>query len=469
MLRLRSRDLTAKSIQVIGGHYFRSTLTGERASPAPYSELTGPCWRELTMDEKHPGPPYETGGPFFRVRHDSADAVAGSCHIRGGQTASGSGLNAIHREIGRSSKPGELWKRAYEGGVIVRPPVRFSVPSVEGPTDYKPGINDNNLQDLGSRAYQRLRPKPDKVDLFQSLVEIREIPTMIRPLARDHASDWERLRRDFRGLDDLSAEWRKKSRQNIWDRLGPKPIADQFVGTQFGWIPFVGIVNDLIDTTINYDRYLDDLITRNGSWQQREFSEDELESSTEMYSTSSQGLSVSSYSSPSLGATYLARSSIKVYRETVTRIWYEGSFRFYYPEFNKIPPSLLTSMVQLKRVLRLYGLYVSPSLIYRVTPWTWLVDWFAGIGNNISALEDLVTERVVSRYIYLMRHTYDRYKYVLTWTTNDGQQLSFETYDSVDCKRRLGSESNFGFSTAPSGLTAMQQAILAALGISRVS
>jgi hypothetical protein len=408
-----------------------------------------------------------TGGPFFRSRLDTIDAIAGSVHVQGVQQASGAGLNALLKEVGRPLKPGETWRRAYEGGVIIRPPVRFTVPSfVEGADDYRPGVNPNNLEDLGTRAYNRLRPKPERLNLFQSLYEIKEVPRMIKPLAADHARNWRRLTRDLRGLNDLLPRYRDEKVRDVVARMNPKRVADKFLETQFGWVPFVSDVVSLIDTTLHYDQYLADVVRRNGSWQQRRFSEEVLETSDLVHSTSSSGLSVSSYSSPSLGSTYLTNSSVRVYKETCTRIWYEGKFRYYYPEFNKIPPSQLGALVMLQRKLRLHGLYISPTLIYRVIPWTWLLEWFLNVGDNLQMLEDQLTGRVASQYMYLMRHTYERYKYIVTWTTVDGQSLSFEKFDSIDCKRRVPAGSNFGFSAAPGGLSPMQQAILIALGLS---
>jgi hypothetical protein len=418
------------------------------------------------MDEKHPGPPYNVGGPFFMALFRTVGNINGSCRIQSTQAANGAGLNALLKELGRSLRPGETFRRVYEGGLIVRPPVRFTVPSsIEKDTDYVPGVNPDDLQQLGSRGYNRLRPKPHKINLFQSLYEIREIPRMIRPLAQNHFRNWDRISRDFRGLDDLSPRWQRDSRRRLLDRMAPKRAADKFLELKFGWEPFISDVKTLIDVTINYDDYLQSLIRRNDKWKQRKFAEDELVSSTLVHSQSSSGLSVSSYSDPSFGPNYLTSSSINVYRETVTRIWYEGSFKFSYPEFNKIPPSQLGALVMLKRKLLLHGLYISPTLIYRVIPWTWLTEWFLNIGDNLQVLEDQLTERVVSRYMYLMRHTYDRYRYEVTWNTVDGQTLKYESYDSIECKRRVQAASHYGFSAAPGGLSPMQLAILAALGL----
>lgn len=469
-MRLRRRNNTLTSTQVIGRFYHHNSRTGETTKGSPHQAVTGPSYREVTMDELHEGPPYTTGGPFFNVLVTGLDAVAGNIHVRGGQLASGSGLNAIYREIGRTAKPGDEWRRAYEGGLIVRPPVQFTVPSatIDGPDDWHDGVNPDNLNDLGARAYNRLRPKPEKVGLFQSLAEIREIPRMIRPLAADHARNWDRISRDFRGLDDLSMQWQRDSRRRLLDRMSPKRAADTFLGVQFGWKPFVKDVVDLVDTTINYDDYLQSAIRRNGRWKQRRFIEDELVSSTLVYSNSSSGLSVQSWSEPSFGPAFVTSSSIQVFRETLTQIWYEGSFRFYYPEFNKIPPAQLGQLVMLQRKLRLHGLYISPTLIYRVVPWTWLLDWFVNIGDNLQVLEDQLTARVASRYMYLMRHTYDRYRYVLTLNFTSGQTATVEKIGGVECQRRVQAASNFGFSIAPGGLSPMQLAILAALGISSV-
>lgn len=466
MFRLRERSRPALTMQTVGSFYTYSTLTGDSVPGAPAQALVGNGVKEKCMDELHAGPPYNTGGPFFLARVTLPHYVVGHVHTRGGPAVGGAGLNSVLKELKRALLPGETFRRAYAGGLVLSPPILGSLPSenISGPDDYYSGVNDNDLQTLGNRAYNRLRPKPETMNLAQTLVELREVPRMIRPLAGDHARAWRNIVNDVRSQRDLSGAYRARGRERLVARMAPRRAADQFLAVQFGWRPFVGDMVSLLDSTINLDNNLQRAVDRNGRWQQRRFAEDELRSSTKIWSQTNAG--TATWTEPSLSS-YAARATLTIYREGMTRIWYKGSFKYYYPEFERIPPSQLGALVMAQRALRLYGLRVSPTLIYRVTPWTWLVDWFVNVGGNLQVLEDMSTGSVASRYMYLMRESYDRYRYVLDLELNDGQKCSFEAIREVRVKRRAPAETHFGFSAAPGGLSPMQQAIIAALGLSR--
>jgi hypothetical protein len=175
---------------------------------------------------------------------------------------------------------------------------------------------------------------------------------------------------------------------------------------------------------------------------------------------------LASYFAPSGARSNLLSNNIKVYRQQATRIWYEGKFLVYRPEFDPGVP-MHPQIRSAKQALSIYGAKIDPMVLYKITPWSWLIDWFSNTGSVLQELMDSLTGEAVSKYMYLMRHTFDRYKYVCTQTHSLGNaSLSGETYWQQELKVRVPASTSFGFTLPVGGLSGKQMAILAALGIS---
>jgi hypothetical protein len=128
----------------------------------------------------------------------------------------------------------------------------------------------------------------------------------------------------------------------------------------------------------------------------------------------------------------------------------------------------MRTFVFVRQALSLLGANVDATSVYKVTPWTWLIDWGVNVGDFVRRVEDIATDAAVSRYFYLMRRTFVRFEYRSVFSTYDGQTHDFRAYRSVDVKRRVASVNPFNFSLLPGGLSGMQYSILAALGLSKL-
>jgi hypothetical protein len=150
------------------------------------------------------------------------------------------------------------------------------------------------------------------------------------------------------------------------------------------------------------------------------------------------------------------------------RVWAEGSFRYYRPELDPNHDSFPGELAQAKRLLLLYGARINPAVIYRVMPWTWLIDWFTGLGRNISILNSAYEDQVAARYVYIMCHQKVKVSQTGTIFFQSGDhRINWDRF--YETKFRESADSPYGFSLPWSGLTPKQLAILGALGISRVS
>jgi len=148
---------------------------------------------------------------------------------------------------------------------------------------------------------------------------------------------------------------------------------------------------------------------------------------------------------------------------TTTRIkmWFSGAFTYHLPK-----EGLSLKLAELDH---LYGIVPGVDTLYQLTPWSWLVDYFANLGDVIENLNAFQGNGLVMPYGYVMAE-----KQITTHS-----RLDFRVWDgfgyvptSVNDTLTLTSKSRlpatpFGFGLSPGGLTAKQWSILAALGISR--
>lgn len=434
--------------------------------PAPmHSQRAGVVsWDEFCLDQLHAGPPFRTGGPFFHTLKFYADnSPQGSTYVVGPRITDPQTLGFI-------PTPEESWHYTYKGGFcdpfLGSPPPLSALSftptassGVNGPSH--PDVNPDDLTNLGNRAWGKLRPDPAHAGLGQAIAEAKDLPNMLLGTARSFHLAWQ-------GYLD-----KKKFRR------APKQATDEFINQNFGWAPFLGDVGDMYKLVTDFRALEKKEIERNGKWRKRRRREEDVRSETLVWQANSQ--SNGSYAfpplySPNVNLNLKAQPGmhgkerpdhLSVHRVSVMEIWYEGKFRTYRPEFDAGLSSGYPGLDSANRAMTMAGLRITPTLLYNITPWTWLVDWFAGVGDAVQRYEDMLSDTVAAEYFYLMRRLVSRYEYTITKQTRDGA-LTLKWMGGVETKRRAVGGNAFGFSGSPSGLSGRQLAILGALGGSRV-
>ncbi len=129
-----------------------------------------------------------------------------------------------------------------------------------------------------------------------------------------------------------------------------------------------------------------------------------------------------------------------------------------------------------EEVLRQLGLVDDPTLLWELTPYSWLVDWVANIGNSISNAHTLspISGRHSVDYAYfttqLTSVEEDEVRSVSTpiaaWRTRNHRFIRPKGYWST-VQRVRDRATPFGFGTQLGSLSAPQFAILVALGLAR--
>jgi hypothetical protein len=341
---------------------------------------------------------------------------------------------------------------------------------VTGPDDHSnTRTNPDNSSSLGANAYKRLRPKVEKVTLAQELIEARDVPKMLRQTAKmyhDLAKHAKRVRGS--DLDVLAGHgYGMRRHQRLNTAQVGRDGAGHFLNYQFGWVPFVKGVGDMLDLVDNYYTYVERAKRKNGEWVRRRITEDDVASDTVVSDVTRDRSSPSfvEYYSPSYPGVQRARMQVR--RQYVVRIWYEGKFRVYRPEFDQ-DAEMHPQVRSARQFLTLAGLNPDPVTLYKVTPWSWLIDWFSNTGALLQRFQDEISGTIVSKYMYVMREIFDRYAYTATQWRSNGPVQDGTTYRELRTKARFPATSNFDFSLPTGGLTDRQSAILIALGLARV-
>lgn len=99
-------------------------------------------------------------------------------------------------------------------------------------------------------------------------------------------------------------------------------------------------------------------------------------------------------------------ATVALHKEFSRSVWFSGAYTYYLDageNFN----GKMKRYTQLAEVL--LGGSLTPEVVWQVTPWSWLVDWFSDMDvfmTNVTALRD---DSTVLRYGYLMCQTHERW------------------------------------------------------------
>jgi len=158
-----------------------------------------------------------------------------------------------------------------------------------------------------------------------------------------------------------------------------------------------------------------------------------------------------------------------------TKRWFEGCFTYALPSSTDSWGKMLGFGSQADQ---LFGIALTPDILWELTPWSWAVDWFSNAGEVVNNVSNFGLAGLVLRYGYVMEESIETVtaeggggtfvalkKPGDPYTTTSGSPWS--SGHTTVTKRRVPA-SPFGFSIGWEGLSPTQLAITAALGITRL-
>lgn len=394
-----------------------------------------PSYKDLSQsvcyDRTNPGPPYKSGGSLYIASTSLTWRPSASLQC------DNSLWGRYHGRFIPAGVPPTGW---WGGG---SPPV----PGQSGFTNHNGGkwidSNSEPLESQGATGWNRARPDAPIIDLGQFLGELRNVPSLP-------------------GKSALNALGRKtKDAQKRTSAA--KAAGDEYLNAEFGWKPLLSDLSKLLSIREELDKRLAQLRRDNGHSgpgvrrnvtlvDVNEVTYSDYETENPFY--------------PYLHPFYHVNGSGRNY-VTVTKSrkdWFEAKFRYYIPE-------LAMPGYPGPTAAKLLGLSPSPSLAWELTPWSWLIDYFANVGDVLSNMAGNASSNLVADYAYVMSTVTHR-----TDVTQMGTILSGTPVKPVPISSSLSYEyslkrrsyaSPFGFGLKPGDLSGRQAAILGALGMSR--
>jgi hypothetical protein len=249
---------------------------------------------------------------------------------------------------------------------------------------------------------------------------------------------------------------------------GSNTLSEEFLNQQFGIRPFIGDLQKLAQAVVTGDILLQ-RYNREASLLTRR--------SLDLGSQVSTVVQPDAYMEVNLGARggtphpYYWLESYGGYWTCVDEIVHSARFAGQYERFVPINDSFFRASTDYaRRANKLLGTEITPSVVYQITPWSWLLDWFGNFNVFMTNVSYLNGNDTVLRYGYLT-HRIDATR---TWT----RQSPLRTGDSRDIVNTVVLKhhvrvlkrvkaSPYGFGINLPDMSPLRWAILAALGKTR--
>ncbi len=363
---------------------------------------------ESCVDEVHHGPPYKSGGLLLVDK--TSRFLFPSEHV--------------------TRKHPFYW---YDGRFWVTPG------TTARPTPF-------NLSGWGAKGFSRGLPVHDELNLGQFLAELKDVPQM--------------LRSTYNFFSQFSSHAFSGKSLKFW--------SEAHLNAQFGWKPFLNDLWGLLNLQQRLMARLAWLKAHNGQNIKRKFtltqySNREVVASTDVVASMSPALVTFVYPGY-LQPRYMGHT--ETIKTTNYRIWFAGCFTFHVPigdPLHGYDPLLKT---------KLLGLMPDLNLVYKVTPWSWLLDWFTSVGAVITNASLMAKYGQVARYAYVMASTEvevvtNAFQYVYSGQTGGDVTLVRARSALKYAIRQREVANPYGFGTTWDSLNPWQMSILAALGITR--
>lgn len=256
-----------------------------------------------------------------------------------------------------------------------------------------------------------------------------------------------------------------------------KSAGGEYLNKEFGWDPLLSDIRKTISVTRNAEKLIAQYERGSGRKIHRSF---QPPKETTVETTTSTSGNHWRYLYPqfftdrdgnvdSLQSLFASAPSWTRTLTTEKTRWFEGCFTYYLPAY-KIGGSNLERNRRL--AYKLYGVGITPEIVWDLTPWSWAIDWVSNAGDvfhNIGAFAD---NGLVMHYGYVMEEivqtatvTTTGINPLVNWQGTDLSRPLTSVYRTTT-KQRI-TATPYGFGLNWDGFSSFQWSILGALGLSR--
>jgi hypothetical protein len=242
-----------------------------------------------------------------------------------------------------------------------------------------------------------------------------------------------------------------------------KKLGDEYLNVEFGWKPLVADIQNWIKAHKQADKIYQQLLRDSGRHVRRHFAfpktQEIIESTVSTQFPAGENL-------VGLGSFFQGSGHYDLFKEVSlerTR-WFSGAFTYW---LEADASSLKTWRGHLRRLDAIYGVKITPDVLWNLAPWSWAVDWFTNTGDIMTNISRFGEDGLVMRYGYIMEKSIKKVLFRMNDVTPKGYHLHDLTqvlHHSVKFRRKA---TPFGFGLDEGSFTPRQWAIIAALGLSR--
>lgn len=320
------------------------------------------------------------------------------------------------------------------------------------------GPSLGTIRGIASEHINRVNPVQTKISLLTTLLEVvrGDVPGLLRDLRR-HKDTIERLRRDAKSWKDAGAT-----------------LGGEYLNVQFGWAPLIRDIANSLQLLATIDQMLFPPDSTRRKVEQEVYFRASTSENSHAWSLAPpiHVISGTEMTEKTVAFDYEGGTFSPVIGMESTLTASEKLSVFTTVRFNTSMRPTAINNGYLDQFTELMGLELTPSVIWELTPWTWLLDWFSNIGTVVENLSNLNLSGVILNYCY---STARREVSSGVWSrpsvgSNFYQFASFSGNPiasmQLDQKVRIAA-SPFGFDVATDSLNAGQWAILVALGLAR--
>jgi len=237
---------------------------------------------------------------------------------------------------------------------------------------------------------------------------------------------------------------------------------NEYLNWEFGWAPIISDVKKFRHAVKHHDEIIKQLMKDSGKVIRRGYSFPRLQD------TETTIVATGVYPINTHAQFFSQAGTVTRTRTTVVDTWFSGAFVYYIPIGDDVVSQFGGHMA---RANKLFGVKLTPELIWDLAPWSWAVDWFTNVGDNFHNLSAFALDNLVLRYGFVMQRSTITDVYELSGYKLKSNVVGYlpprltQTLTSVRKVRRIATP--YGFGLNPSSFSDRQWAILVALGISR--
>lgn len=328
-------------------------------------------------------------------------------------------------------------------------------------SDYYNSVRDaefnvllSHMQKHALGMYKSINPVHRNYSLFRNVVELRDLPRSIltmRDTIRSFSELEKLLNKDLLSILRASEE------------LSPKllkSLSGEYLSYNFGWKQLVSDVYDLLVKPQKIQNQIDFLIRRAGK--------------PTTYRTKRDFL-VSRSGAPDFSYHIMGENVERIDTRVDNKIQLSMvvNTTFPFPSINQV--SFRKDLYDKK-----LGVYPTFTDLYNLTPWTWLVDWFTGLGNYVEIIDEIHNDKSLINWGFITgKSSVDVTTTIVTkkssWqgisVNGVGENVEYKQYNThssllhIDLQLRKNVAGIFDVKSFsdPSSLSTYQRSILGAL------